>query len=343
MRFSSTLLPLALAVRVSAHGYLNQFSVEGTVYKGTGDGGSPDNTAVRPTKPYDVGPVKGADNPDMSCGLSPVQNARLQANVNPGDKVSVLWTGENGGNWIHATGPILTYMAQCTGVKDCTTFDSSEAKWFKVDEKGVQDDGKTWWVDEFHTNNQPVPFTIPDNLKAGNYLVRSELIALHNAASVGGAEFYPNCFQVAVGGTGTGTPSSTVSFPGAYSDTDPGIKIDVYDGNMADYVFPGPPVVDLGGSGSGSGSDDTTSAAPAPAASSTSKPKVSSTQVVPSASAPSEPPAPVVSASVGISASAPASTGKCAKKNSERRRRSVSQSRQARHARRNAMHHGSSA
>lgn len=40
---------------------------------------------------------------------------------------------------------------------------------------------------------------------------------------MGGAEFYPMCTQVMIGGNGNGVASPTVSFPGAYSDDDPGI------------------------------------------------------------------------------------------------------------------------
>lgn len=40
---------------------------------------------------------------------------------------------------------------------------------------------------------------------------------------MGGAEFYPSCTQVRVSGSGNGAPNATVSFPGAYSDSDPGI------------------------------------------------------------------------------------------------------------------------
>lgn len=43
------------------------------------------------------------------------------------------------------------------------------------------------------------------------------MLALHGAGSPGGAQFYMECAQInVVGGTGTKTPSSTVSFPGAY-------------------------------------------------------------------------------------------------------------------------------
>lgn len=65
--------------------------------------------------------------------------------------------------------------------------------------------------------------SLPDNLAPGDYLIRHEIIALHLADSEGGAEFYPSCTQVRIGGSGTGTPDSTVTFPGAYNDDDPGI------------------------------------------------------------------------------------------------------------------------
>ena len=108
--------------------------------------------------------------------------------------------------------------------------------------------------------------TLPTKVAPGDYLVRNEIIALQLAVSLGGAEFYPSCTQIRVGGSQKGTPNQTVLFPGAYSDTDPGI----YDPNVyspgSPYICPGPPVSNLAspadmtggapanGSSSGSGS-----------------------------------------------------------------------------------------
>ena len=66
---------------------------------------------------------------------------------------------------------------------------------------------------------------LPENLAPGQYLVRHEIIALHLATQKGRAEFYPSCQQINVGGSGTGVPTQDelLSFPGAYSDDDPGI------------------------------------------------------------------------------------------------------------------------
>ena len=67
--------------------------------------------------------------------------------------------------------------------------------------------------------------TLSQNIAPGNYLIRNEIIALHLGNTEGGAEFYPSCTQVSIGGSASGTPANgdTVTFPGGYSDNDPGI------------------------------------------------------------------------------------------------------------------------
>lgn len=76
-------------------------------------------------------------------------------------------------------------------------------------------------------NGAAADVVIPKTLAPGNYLIRHEIIALHLATQRGGAEFYPSCAQLRVGGSQTGRPAENelVSFPGAYSDNDPGIYV----------------------------------------------------------------------------------------------------------------------
>ena len=190
-------------------------------------------------------------------------------------------------------GPLLTYLASC-GSTTCDSFDARTAKWFKIDQ--VAKDSNGAWVQQqiseflstfsrmrlascLHTVDGNVySANLPKNLAAGEYLVRHEIIALHLATQKGGAEFYPSCQQIKVGGSGTGVPTKDelLSFPGAYSDDDPGIytpnvssscdlidlssdvwDIQVFDPN-SDYVFPGGPIAKLVAS-SGGGNDDGTS------------------------------------------------------------------------------------
>ncbi|PSR83810.1 hypothetical protein PHLCEN_2v5624 [Hermanssonia centrifuga] len=195
----------------------------------------------------DIGPVKGSSNPDLTCGLS-AQKAELVVPANPGSVFTVQWVGGDGtSNWPHNTGPLMTYMASC-GSTTCDQFDASGAKWFKIDQLGLKSDGSTWNQADISTNRSTFDVTLPQNLSPGGYLIRHEIIALHLAVTVGGAEFYPMCTQVMIGGNGNGTPQSTVSFPGAYSDTDPGIyDPDIYNPG-SNYTFPGGPVSNLAGS-----------------------------------------------------------------------------------------------
>ncbi|KAF5382696.1 hypothetical protein D9615_003075 [Tricholomella constricta] len=87
-------------------------------------------------------------------------------------------------------------------------------------------------------------FTIPKNTPNGQYLLRGEQIALHLAGTQGGAQFYIGCAQINIVGGGSGTPTPTVSFPGAYSPTDPGILINIYvqPSGFPGYTAPGPAV-----------------------------------------------------------------------------------------------------
>lgn len=84
------------------------------------------------------------------------------------------------------------------------------------------------------SGNAGAKYTIPSCLKAGYYLVRHEIIALHASYQYPGAQFYPGCHQLQVTGGGSTVPSSLVSFPGAYKGSDPGITYDAYKGKSKD-------------------------------------------------------------------------------------------------------------
>ncbi|KAH9847102.1 glycosyl hydrolase family 61-domain-containing protein [Lenzites betulinus] len=237
----------SVLLRVAAHGYLKSVAIDGQTYQGNVPNHATGDSPIRLID--DIDPVKGADNPNLSCG----QNAQIAAQVvpaNPGSTVTFAWASGNGGNWPHNTGPMLTYMAACEGTT-CDKFNASGAQWFKVDQVGKKSDGSTW-VQQDIMNGGTYSMKLPSNILPGDYLVRHEIIALQLAVSMGGAEFYPSCTQVRVGGTGNGAPNATVSFPGAYTDSEPGI----YDPNVynpgSSYTFPGPPIaafVPSGGNG----------------------------------------------------------------------------------------------
>jgi len=125
-------------------------------------------------------------------------------------------------------------------------------------------------------DGKPYNVTLPSDLPAGSYLMRHEIIALHTATTTGGAEFYPSCSQLQVGGSTTtnaktlvsGLPSNELAtFPGAYKATDPGILVpDVYNTGF-DYSkdFPGPAIPSSFAVGGGEDGGSNTTAVPSSA------------------------------------------------------------------------------
>jgi lytic cellulose monooxygenase (C1-hydroxylating) len=114
-----------------------------------------------------------------------------------------------------------------------------------------------WGTDVLNAACGKYNVTIPKDIAPGNYLLRAEVIALHVAGSVGGAQFYMSCFQLSVTGSGTASPA-TVKLPGAYSATDPGILFNLY-GSYTTYTVPGPTVY---GGGAGPAPSTTATATP---------------------------------------------------------------------------------
>lgn len=130
----------------------------------------------------------------------------------------------------------------------------SGSTWFKIWEAApVYEGSSVLYVFPSQTAST-ITFTIPNDTPSGDYLIRVEQIALHAASAFGGAQFYLGCAQVTVTGGGSGVPGPLVSFPGAYTGNEPGIKINIYTSNPdGAYIAPGPPVwtggVYSGGSG----------------------------------------------------------------------------------------------
>ncbi|CAI6338876.1 unnamed protein product [Periconia digitata] len=129
-------------------------------------------------------------------------------------------------------------------VNDPASSGTDGLSWFKVAEDGLDGSGK-WGVDRMIESGGWQDFTLPSCVAPGKYLLRAEIIALHSASKQGGAQFYMGCAQINVSGSGSST-AQTVSFPGAYSASDPGILVSIYGptgqptGNGQPYKIPGP-------------------------------------------------------------------------------------------------------
>ncbi|KAK1828771.1 glycoside hydrolase [Podospora conica] len=235
--FASTIaVAAALAQCVAGHAMFQQAAADGKDY-GT----------MCARVPSSNSPVSDVSSPAMAC------------NVNGGTPVAGICDAKAGGRFtveMHSQpndrsctsqaiggnhfGPVIVYMAK---VADATTASPSGLSWFKVDEEGYDAAAKVWGTDSLNKNCGKREFAIPSKIPAGDYLVRAEAIALHAAGQAGGAQFYMTCYQVKVAGGSGGQLPAGVSIPGAYGASDPGVKVDIYQG-LTKYTIPGPAVVD---------------------------------------------------------------------------------------------------
>ncbi|KAF2125439.1 lytic polysaccharide monooxygenase [Dothidotthia symphoricarpi CBS 119687] len=165
-------------------------------------------------------------------------------NVKAGDKLTTEWhhtltsTPEtDSSDPIDSShlGPIMIYLAK---VDSALTTTVTGLKWFKVYEDGLDSSG-VWAVTRLINNKGKMTFTLPSCIANGQYLLRAELIALHAASSYPGAQLYMECAQINVTGGGSAAPA-TVSFPGAYKGSDPGITFQLYYPKPTSYTIPGP-------------------------------------------------------------------------------------------------------
>jgi cellulase len=103
----------------------------------------------------------------------------------------------------------------------------SEVDFFKIHETTFDPKTGMWGNDVLRKQNMTWKVQIPSDLKAGDYIVRHELIALHYG-DTNGAESYISCLNLKLLGDGIAEPKETVRFPGAYDPSHPGLKINIY-------------------------------------------------------------------------------------------------------------------
>ncbi|KAI0337490.1 glycoside hydrolase family 61 protein [Trametopsis cervina] len=242
MKSSASLLSVALLSGVaSAHTIFQELWVNG-VDQGV-------LTGIR-VPDYD-GPITDVTSNDLICngGINPYHQPVSQAVITApaGSTLTAQWhhtlnqVAGDSQDPIDSShkGPVITYLAKVPSATQTTV---TGLQWFKIQEDGFDASTNTWAVDKLIANKGKVSFTIPKCIASGQYLLRHEIIALHAASSYPGAQFYMECAQLSItGGTGTKTPA-TVSFPGAYHGTDPGIKLSIYWPPVTNYTIPGPPL-----------------------------------------------------------------------------------------------------
>ncbi|KAF2826373.1 hypothetical protein CC86DRAFT_417458 [Ophiobolus disseminans] len=227
----------ALATSVHAHGLLSAISVDATAF-----------TSYNPSFQYQnpapeviewscpqcqdngfVEPSMYTDVAKIACHKDATAGAKV-AQVKAGGTIDIQWT-----TWPEShVGPVIDYLAK---VDDVTTATAKDLEFFKIDAAGYE--GGEWAATKLLKNNLTWSVTVPENIAAGQYVLRHEIIALHSAGQDNGAQNYPKCINIEVTGSGTETPAG-VTADKLYTPTDPGIKVNVYSGDLSSYVIPGP-------------------------------------------------------------------------------------------------------
>lgn len=263
------LLLVALLVTptaVSAHGAVTSYEYEGKTYPGF-DGFNPSRstqTAQRAWPNYD--PIMSVTDPKMLCnGGGP---APLNITVEAGRNFTARWK-----QWTHQQGPVMVWMYDCEGA-DFSACDGKARRWFKIEQAGLSGNvlASNNWGTAIVYRQLYWTTRIPEKLTPGNYLMRHELLALHQTNT---PQFYPECVQLVVRGSGTAKPAESclTTIPGYAKQSDPGVtvcahssptrysgalsarwllivvrppsQVDIYNGGLTSYTPPGPPVCRL--------------------------------------------------------------------------------------------------
>ncbi|KAJ2706490.1 hypothetical protein FB645_001497 [Coemansia sp. IMI 203386] len=258
-------LAATLASSVNAHTYLSKLNIAGTQYD--------EGVCIRPYPANRNFPVKDPNSTDLTCGAGGVsQQAAKNCPVNAGDKITVEWHHDNDSASddvidVSHLGPCLVYMAPLES-------NGSGNVWFKIFEDGYDAASGKWCVNKIRDNGGKLDITVPADIKAGDYLLRTEVIALHEsdtdyaANPARGSQYYPNCAQISVAGDGSAVPQG-YAIPGIYKSNDPGIVFNLYS-SYSSYPIPGPPVYVAGSGNGGEGEEQySSSSAEAPATTTT--------------------------------------------------------------------------
>ncbi|KAI0867972.1 glycoside hydrolase family 61 protein [Hypoxylon argillaceum] len=224
-----------LAATTSAHTIFCQLKTDQQTYAVS--------YAIR-TPSYD-GPQTDVNAANMACNgaPNPTTPSSKIIDVKAGSTISAVWrhTLQSGANDVMDPGhkgPVMAYLKKVT---DATKDTGVGNGWFKIQEAGFSNG--VWGTDTVINSGGNQQIHIPECIEDGQYLLRAEMVALHGARSINGAQLYMECAQINItGGKATKQPT-TASIPGIYKSNDPGLLIDIYGkppSSTNPYKIPGP-------------------------------------------------------------------------------------------------------
>lgn len=220
------LLAAGTAQHVSAHTAFTNFFVDGV---NQGDG-----VAVRMSDKLSKAtfPIPNVASPDLACGVNGEAGVARVAAANAGSTLTFEWRDwpdgtKSGSIDISHKGPCAVYMKK---VENSAASDNAAGEgWFKIMEDGYDSQTGKWCTEKLIPNDGHMAATIPKDLAGGYYLVRPELLALHEADKTPpNPQFYVGCAQIFLSSTGSAAPANTVSIPGYVSMSTPAMTYNIW-------------------------------------------------------------------------------------------------------------------
>ncbi|KAJ2158935.1 hypothetical protein GGF46_003407 [Coemansia sp. RSA 552] len=231
MKFTTCAGIFALVGMASAHTLITNIIADGTTYDY--------KECIRPYYKKQNFPVTDATDPDITCRTTSMDSSKTKTcPIKAGSTLTLEYhRNKKKGDVISAS-----HRGACTAYISPLDQNGEGKVWVKLYQFGY-DEGSGWCTDMLIDNDGKLEVPIPANLENGDYLVRGEIIALHNAKR-GEPQIFSNCAQITVTGGGSTPLPEGVALPGAYKQSDPGLTFNIHDkkADMADYVVPGPDV-----------------------------------------------------------------------------------------------------
>lgn len=242
---------ISLATTVLAHGRIvNITTSSGTVYTGWDPEMALKSTPIPQLAAWTASNLGNIfvtpaqfNTSNITCHYNAVPGP-LHINTTAGDTLKLQWN-----EWpVSHKGPVMTYLAACNA--SCANADKTALQWVKIDQQGWLNSsgweqlGGTWASDVLIANGASWTVKIPQVLAPGYYVLRHEIIALHVANETNGAQAYPQCVNIKVGGGAVANQQAKKLQGGVlgdklYSMTDKGILVDIHH-KIGGYEIPGP-------------------------------------------------------------------------------------------------------
>ena len=173
------------------------------------------------------------------------------ASTKGGDTITFEWRdwpdgSQPGSIDISHKGPCAVYMKKVDN--SAASNNAAGGGWFKIMEDGYDSVAGKWCTEKLIPNDGHLAATIPNDLTPGNYLMRPELLALHQADKTPpDPQFYVGCAQIFLTSGGSASPPNTVSIPGYVNMQTPAMTFNIWQVPIK-LPFPdfGPPVYTAG-------------------------------------------------------------------------------------------------